>query len=149
MLQSALNVPGSLGTFMSHRLLSAHFIPFRSPSLAALTRKGESLRFGEQLWKAILASWTPRLIITIDRETYAGIQGLIEPNLGRALLEQREWPSGWGQYTCQSRRYTDGVTLARFPHLSRFGLFNRDASALQMQRFVAHLCGVGHEIAEV
>jgi hypothetical protein len=140
-IQGALNDSSPLASFMSQRLLSAHFIPFRSPTLAALPQRQASLRFAHALWSSVLAYWTPRLIITIDRETFESLREPIESKQRRELTEQREWPSGWGSYLCQSIRYTDGVTIARLPHLSRFELFNRAASARQMQNFISYLCG--------
>src|SRR5262249_53319754 len=104
-----------------------------------LPRRRESLEFSRQLWASILNAWTPRLLITIGRDTYNVVAALLARN-GATLIEHREWPTGWGHYVCESNRYTGHVTLARLPHLSRFGLFNRPESAPQMDAFVSYLC---------
>lgn len=80
----------------------------------------------------------PRLLITIDREAYRFITGLLSRDT--PADDHREWPSGWGAYTCESTRYPRPVTVARLPHLSRFGLFNRPSSAPQMDALLEYLC---------
>jgi hypothetical protein len=127
-----------LGEFIACRVLSAYLVPFRSPSLAALPRRRESLEFSRRIWADLLSVWTPHLVITIDREAYNCLAALLSRN-GALPSEHRGWPSGWGSYECESDRYDSGMTLARLPHLSRFGLFNRAASAAQMDALMSYL----------
>ena len=56
--------------FVESQVLIAHFIPFRSPNLECLHRRGESLAFGQRLWSDILATWTPHVIMTISKEAW-------------------------------------------------------------------------------
>jgi hypothetical protein len=68
MLSSALGrEPGGDG--LLHASLSAHFVPFRSPSIASLHRREESFEFASDLWRGIFDHLDPRLLITIDRRT--------------------------------------------------------------------------------
>ena len=52
--------------FVENRVLIAHFVPFRSPSLDTLHRRRESITFARQFWADILAEWIPRTILTIE-----------------------------------------------------------------------------------
>jgi hypothetical protein len=138
-LQHALGDQTPMRTFMAQRLLAAHFVPFRSPDFASLPRRQESVQFARQLWGGVLTAWQPRLIITLDRETFDCISALVQQR-GVRVIERREWPSGWGGCKCESTRYGGPVTLARLPHLARFRLFGRAASASQMSSLIAYLC---------
>ncbi|MSQ92815.1 MAG: hypothetical protein EXR87_07795 [Gammaproteobacteria bacterium] len=68
---------GSVADFLATRVLTSHFIPFRSPSFATLTRRSESVEFGRDLWRRILAAWRPRLLVTIDREAYTNLGAIL------------------------------------------------------------------------
>lgn len=68
---------GAVGTYIATRVLTGHFVPFRSPSLAALANKNASLEFARDLWGRVLSQWRPRLIITMDREAYSGLTGIV------------------------------------------------------------------------
>jgi hypothetical protein len=130
MLQQHIADERPLAEFMNTGILTGYFVPFRSPDFARLHARQESLRFARDLWIQILSVWTPKLIITIDRETYASLGTILQQRPGCVQLEHRAWPSGWGKYTCDSSRFggirPDAyVTVARLPHLSRFGLFGR------------------------
>lgn len=127
-LMPHLGESGSVDDYLNRRVLSGHFIPFRSPSLAALGNRSASIDFGRQLWGRVLAEWRPRLILTIDREAFSNL-GDIVGTVGGRRVEQRSFPTGWGQYSCEAVRYSGFgerglTTLARLPHLSRFTLFS-------------------------
>jgi hypothetical protein len=120
---------GTVGEFLSTRVLTAHFVPFRSRSLAELHEKARSLDFARNLWARVLAAWQPRLILTIDREASDAISGILTGPLGASIIEARSFPTGWGRYQADATRYRlrgngHAVTLARLPHLSRFTLFS-------------------------
>ena len=138
-----LGDPSPLAQFMNERVLSAQYVPFRSPSFAALPRRRESLAFANGLWRGILAHWQPRLLITIDTETYSSLQATL---LGHSaqIIDRQHLPTGWGDYQAEVIRLSrpDGappITLARLPHLSRFALFGRPASRPHMDVFLRRL----------
>jgi len=133
-----------LAQFMNERVLSAQFVPFRSPSFAALPRRKESIAFAKNLWGEILTHWQPRLLITIDTETFANLQTTLLAQPGTRTTGHESFPTGWGDYQAETVRIArpanaPAVTLARLPHLSRFALFGRAASRAHMDRFLGSL----------
>lgn len=138
-----LGDPTPLASFMNERVLSAQYVPFRSPSFAALPRRKESLAFAHGLWRSILAHWQPRLLITIDTETCSSLQTTLTGQAGQITDHQR-FPTGWGDYQAEVIRLSrpagaPPITLARLPHLSRFALFGRPASRLHIDVFLRRL----------
>jgi hypothetical protein len=73
-LANKLGDKRSLNEFVDSEVMSAYFIPFRSPSIAALPRRKESLAFAIRLWSAILELWMPRCILTIDTVTFGALK---------------------------------------------------------------------------
>jgi hypothetical protein len=143
-LKAKLGYQGSLREFMDSEVMSAYFIPFRSPSIAALPRYRESLAFAVDLWSGILQSWTPRCIITIDTVTFGSISKLLSARPGARVVEARRFPTGWGDYEADTVQIAglreDGVvTIARLPHLSRFQLFGSPVRAPQLDAFMEYL----------
>jgi hypothetical protein len=120
-------VSGDVGEYLARDVLTAHLIPFRSPSLATLTNKENSIRFATKLWTRILSEWRPRLIVTIDQLAYAETNQIIYA-MGGNLVELERFDTGWGNYQAEAVRYVayaagGNTTIARLPHLSRFTLF--------------------------
>ncbi len=130
--------------FMNEQVLSAHFIPFRSPRFADLPRRPESIAFAKELWNAILSHWKPRVLITIDTEAFASLEALLLGQCGNQLLESRRFDTGWGNYQAAAIRIArpeddSRVTLARLPHLSTFKLFSRDACRPYLEDFLGYV----------
>jgi hypothetical protein len=143
-LMHHLHETGSVNHFLAQHVLTAHFIPFRSPSFATLANPQASLAFARSLWSRILQTWCPRLILTIDRETYSNLQQILIRNLKGTLTECREFSTGWGQYKADGSRIMglrgDGpVLLVRLPHLSRFALFAEPGYSEQRKAHLAPL----------
>jgi hypothetical protein len=118
-------------------VMSAYFIPFRSPSIAALPFRKESLKFAIGLWGGIFASWLPRLVITIDNQSFKTIVGIVSARPNVRATDARRFPTGWGAYQADAIRLSglrdDGtVTIVRLPHLSRFQLFGNPGRAPQL-----------------
>ena len=138
--------------FVETRVLMAHFIPFRSPNLDSLHRRTESIAYAHQLWSRILAVWTPRTILTIDRETFKNLYRIISDR-SAALPADRRFPTGWGNYTAETSRFLVGarsdevVTLARLPHLSRFHLMSKEACRQPIQEFLDYVYAPGSQEA--
>ncbi len=139
LLQQKLGDARPLREFMAHGIVAAYFIPFRSQNMKVLKCRQASIRFAENLWRDVLAEWNPRLIITIDREAFKSVSKIVLERTSVGV-DHIHWPSGWGDYNCETLRFSGGVTLARLPHLSRFSLFHREASELQMSRLFDYLC---------
>lgn len=121
-------IAGDVGGYLACDVLTAHLVPFRSPSLEALHNKDDSLQFAKELWTQVLCNWRPKLIITIDQMAYRMICGIIAA-LGGKLAGHEHFETGWGAYTADATRFNDfavrgATTVARLPHLSRFALFS-------------------------
>lgn len=143
-LANKLGDKRSLNEFVDSEVMSAYFIPFRSPTIAALPRRKESLAFAIRLWSAILELWMPRCILTIDTETFGALKTMLAERAYVRVTEAREFPTGWGHIQAESIQLTglreDGaVTIARLPHLSRFQLFGNSVRAPQLDAFVEYL----------
>jgi hypothetical protein len=128
---------------MNTEVMSAHFVPFRSPDFKSLPLQKESLQFAVDLWKGIFASWTPKLILTIDNKSFDEISRILESQTHAPRIDTRRFPTGWGSYEAEVLRLSgvreDGpVTIARLPHLSRFQLFGNPARASKLDAFLDH-----------
>lgn len=105
-----------------HKVLAGNLVPFRSPDWKSLQDPKGSLAFGKDLWGRILIRAAPSIVCTMGRDT---TKALLE------ILGVQEWtryPVGWGNVTALRGEF-DGGTLIGLPHLSRFGIMNREASA--------------------
>ena len=133
-----------LSRFMNERVLSAQFVPFRSPNFKALPQRKASIAFAQSLWRDVLAHWQPRLLITMDNQTNASLRSILAAQPGMRVTQHEKFPTGWGDYqaevVCLSRAdLSRNITLARLPHLSGFTLFGRPASEAPMHRLLSYL----------
>lgn len=133
-----------LADFANQSILSAHYIPFRSPRLADLPRRQESLAFAQELWGDILRHWRPRILITIDREAYTGLSQVFCKQAGARQFDAKRFNTGWGNYQADVVRFSSSssvhaLTLARLPHLSTFKLFSRPACRPHIEDFMAYV----------
>ena len=137
-----LNVSGDCDSFINSKVLTAHFIPFRSKDLVSLHRSTESFQFGRKLWARIFQSLLPSIIITLNPETFDHIAALLI-NSGAKLLEHRQFQTGWGNYRAEGRKFktaTKVVTVIRFPHLSRYKLFSRQNCLPYVDEILGFVC---------
>ena len=117
------------GAALMESSLVAYYIPFRSPRLALLPCKKESLDFARSLWTPLFDRLCPRLIITIDPNAYRYFGELLDRSIPEPHPQRNAYPTGWGTYTADVTQYGEGqhtTTLVRLPHLSTFQLFARD-----------------------
>lgn len=113
-------------------VLAGNRVPFRSPDWASLNDPKGALAFGKTLWKRILDQANPSIVITMGGETTKAITQLLNvPNMIRYRV-------GWGNITAQRGQFNGG-TLIGLPHLSRFGIMNRDASKDYIDRLFKDL----------
>lgn len=104
------------------QVLAGNLVPFRSPSWAALPDAAGALAFGQSLWCDILEHTRPRLVVTMGRETYRHIALTLD------VREERTVSAGWGTLTLRAAQGAR-CRLVGLPHLSRYTLFGRPASA--------------------
>jgi hypothetical protein len=106
-----------------HRVFSAQFVPFRSPSWDALQRPQEAVAFSRELWAWTLSRSAAKVFLCLGKNVAAvNIADLI----GARLVAHT--PCGWGAQTIDSYRSMDGRRVLGLPHLGRFQLFGRGKS---------------------
>ena len=134
----------SAQAYVDREVLSAYFVPFRSPNVNTLHRRAESMVFARQLWSAIFAEGVPQVILTLGRDAYDGLHEVLT-GLGWTAFAHRPYDVGWGRQTAVVERFRHGpgaVVLARMPHLSRFKLFSGDeARRTKIRAFLRDVFG--------
>jgi hypothetical protein len=123
--------------------LVAYFIPFRSPRLSELHRRQESRAFARRLWTNLFEYISPKLIITIDKDTWTDVRSIINEKTGSCLYGTEEVMTGWGRTTATIDRYALGigtVTLLRLPHLSTFQLFTSRKCRERTRDIIVRAC---------
>ena len=141
-------IAGIVGTtepardFVETRVLTAHFVPFRSPDFPSLHRRAESIAFARDLWSDILAAWTPRVIMTISKDAFDNLRRVLQTRLHAGGTEQfLTGHRNRAARTAEACRFwtpdrRSSVTLARLPHLSRFPLFSIEACRQPVEEFL-------------
>ncbi len=122
-LQRRVGDDGPLDLFARNRVVSASLIPFRSPSEASLHNRPASLDFARTLWGEVLGVWRPQYVVCFGGTPFNVISSL----LGMPS-EARDYDPRW-QGLLRLRVFDDGVRLLGVPHMSRFPIFGRAASA--------------------
>lgn len=107
-------------------VLSGNLVPFRSPDWKTLADPEFSVRFGEGLWAEVLEIARPSLVVTMGDQATKSVCKLLNVQ----KLERKK--VGWGNVSAKRGTHEYG-TIVGLPHLSRFGIMNRDASKLQLQ----------------
>jgi hypothetical protein len=123
--------------------LIGYYIPFRSPRLASLHKKEESLAFGQWLWSELLQQVTPKLIITIDKNTYTGVGNILSKVLRVPASPSGPLPTGWGKVTANIDTYHSAscvTKLVRLPHLSTFQLFTSTKCESHVDAIITRAC---------
>ena len=146
-LQQHFGDKSSLADYINTKILTAHFIPFRSQRFETLHAKAESINFGRKLWERIFKFILPRTIITLDPEAFGAISEIISSSGGVQLSHER-FQTGWGAGTrkpigCEVRKYRQAskmVTILRLPHLSTYKLFSREECAPCLSEIFGYVC---------
>lgn len=139
---------GGDGAQLMDDTLAWNFCPFRSPSWDKLPNPKESLAFSAELASSVFAVCEPLAILCLGAEVDRQIGAVLEKR-GLQRIEAQKPLAGWGKVTYGLTRYAAGdraVLVVRLPHLSRFGIFGRPASAAavdQLTDAVAHAVSYG------
>jgi len=102
-------------------VLSGNLVPFRSSSWATLRSQKKSLELGQGLWRRILSTAQPRLIIGMGREVVKALQKIVGAD------DEIRVSIGWGNVTGSRAVFPEGVLIG-LPHLSRFAIIGRPQS---------------------
>ena len=128
-------------SLMDHSLM-AYYIPFRSPNYKKLNQKQESRDFAFALWSHIMKNISPNLIICIDKITFRDMHKILTNTKSLEPMNRSEMPTGWGNYKASINTYFAAkkhVVLVRFPHLSRFKIFDRPISKPRTEEIVTEM----------
>lgn len=110
-------------------VLAGNLVPFRSPNWKALPDKRRALAFGKDIWRDILASAKPQMVICMGGDVFAAFRDILE------VRETERIPVGWGEYCGERAAFATG-TLIRVPHLSRFPIMTRAESRPGLRRLL-------------
>ncbi len=108
-------------------VLTGNLVPFRSPDWSSIHDPAGSLRFGKELWGPVLTRAGPSVVISMGTV----VTQVIAESLGVKDLQRH--PVGWGAVSARRGDFGRG-TLIGLPHLSRFGVMTREASASHLDR---------------
>lgn len=137
-LRKKMGIEGTTREFADSHILSAYFIPFRSPSWQALPNRQESIKSARTLWTKIFSRWLPDHILTLGGDTYAQTEKLLQENSFQATPLQTI-ASGWGETTLAVREFHKGeqtVTVGRLLHLSTFKIMGKPQCASAVGAFL-------------
>lgn len=104
------------------QVLAGNLVPFRSPSWKRLENRSYSIHFGEMLWADILTRAQPSLVIGMGKEILLPLSRIL------CASNQQSIPVNWGNVSAIKASFSGG-SLVVLPHLSRFGIVTRAASA--------------------
>lgn len=113
-------------------VLAGNLVPFRSPDWQSLNQRDQSLEFGKQLWRDVLSSAKPRIVVTMGGIVTKEIAAILQ------IKAIHRFSIGWGNVSA-SRGKERGVTLIGLPHLSRYRIFGRNGSREAVDRLFAGL----------
>ena len=116
----------------------AQYIPFRSESYKKLKNKNQCKEFSKTIWQEIFSEHlAPRLIICIDKIAFSELKSMFGESVG--AVKPIRMGTGWGNIKVDIVRYDNGMTMVRFPHLSRFRIFGRKKSELHVESIMAKI----------
>lgn len=112
---------------MPDNVLAGNLVPFRSPNWKSIDDGAGSLKFGKELWIRVLSRAKPSVIVTMGAEVTRAVAEIMD------VKTLHRYPVGWGEITGQRGTFSGGM-LVGLPHLSRFSIMNRDASASELDK---------------
>lgn len=127
-VQRRVGDQGALELFALNRIVSASLVPFRSRGEADLHDYKASIQFGVSIWSEILASWRPQYAVCFGTTPFNELSSLLG-----TWSEARDYDPKW-QGSLRVRVFRDGTRLLGVPHMSRFPIFGRAASATAIQQ---------------
>jgi len=121
-MQRRVGDRGPLELFARNRVVSASFVPFRSPSESTLHNRTASLEFGRRHWRGVLEVWEPQYAVCFGSTPFQELCAL----LGR-VVEARDYDPRW-QGMLRLCVFENGARVLGVPHMSRFPIFGRRES---------------------
>lgn len=106
-----------------NRVLAGNLVPFRSPNWKSLKNRNEALRFGKALWVDVFERVRPKLVIGMGAEANRALCDLLK------VRDLKSVQVNWGRVSARKGEFHDGGRFVGLPHLSRFQIMTREASA--------------------
>jgi hypothetical protein len=122
-LQRRIAERDPLEVFARNRVVAGSLVPFRSPSEDTLHNPAASLAFGRSMWRDIFGHWRPQYAVCFGGTPFRELTSLLG-----TVTEARDYDPRW-QGRLRLRVFADGTRLLALPHMSRFPIFGRAASA--------------------
>lgn len=110
------------------QVFAGQFIPFRSPSFAALERKDEAIAFGRRLWTWALNQTSAQIIVCMGYKAAWHLAQLC----GAAQVDT--YPTGWGTTVACRFVAPSGRVIVSIPHPSRFKLLGPGRDPAQRRK---------------
>jgi hypothetical protein len=122
--------------FAISEVVTANYIPFRSPGEAALHDPDASKAFALRLWADIVRSWRPEVVVCYGSTPFNGME---------QLLGSSPRPRSWEtrsplRAVMRLHKPHSGTRLLGLPHLSRFPIFNFPANEMAISAAFDDLC---------
>jgi hypothetical protein len=111
-------------------VLAGNLVPFRSPSWDALPGRHDALSFGKDIWRVILSHVNPCIVVAMGGEAVSALRDILH------VTRTERIPLNWGKVCGETGDFGNG-TLIGIPHLSRFGVITRSASAPGLRRLLS------------
>ena len=102
-------------------VLAGNLVPFRSPNWRSLRDPQGAINFGRAIWREILATAQPQIIIAMGKEVRQAVKPLVGADKTRSIL------LNWGQVDGERGRCRFGVFVG-LPYLGRFPVVSREES---------------------
>lgn len=103
-------------------VLAGNLVPFRSPSWEALSNPRDSLEFGFSIWREILETASPKIVVSMGNATNEYIAHLL------SVQQKKPYSVNWGNIRAWRGDFSGGTWIG-LPHLSRFAIMTRQESA--------------------
>ena len=106
-------------------VLAGNLVPFRSRDWDSLPSSERATAFGLELWRDVLRSAEPSLIVTMGGTSFDLLARLYG-------IAPRSVPTGWGRVSARWGE-ADGCRIVGLPHLSRFRIVTRPQSEVALR----------------
>ena len=121
-----------IGIADASAVLAGNLVPFRSPKWACFGEPDEALEFAASIWKKILDRARPTMVLAMGGETRRALKRLL------GVEKTRPVAVNWGNVEAECGKFATGRFVG-LPHLSRYRIVTREASAQAIDELVAFL----------
>ncbi len=125
-----------IGIADASTVLAGNLVPFRSPKWQCLEEPKEALKFGASIWGSILDRVQPTMVVAMGGETRRTLKRVLR--VGATERVGVNWGTPNGEVKAECGEFATGRFVG-LPHLSRYPIMTREASAQAVTRLIACL----------